>query len=61
MAGETVSEFIRNAVEERADSTLSAHPADQFADVIGAVHGGGGRAERSGEAFKKLLVKRKPA
>jgi len=49
--GESVSEFIRHAAEVRADETLAASPRDRFADVAGTVHGGGGRARRSGEAF----------
>jgi hypothetical protein len=55
--GESVSEFIRHAAEERADETLMASPSDAFADVAGAVHGGGGRARRSGEAFTEALAK----
>jgi hypothetical protein len=32
-------------------------PSDRFADVAGIVHGGGGRARRSGEEFTKALAK----
>jgi hypothetical protein len=55
--GESVSEFIRHAAEERADETLSGHPSEAFSDVVGVVHGGGGRARRSGEAFARALQK----
>lgn len=55
--GESVSEFIRHAAEERADVTLTERPSDAFADVAGVVHGGGGRARRSGEAFTEALVR----
>jgi len=52
--GESVSEFIRRAVEQRANGTLAARPGDIFADVVGAVHGGGGRARHSGDAFARI-------
>lgn len=53
--GESVSEFIRHAAEDRADETLLGSPRERFADVAGVVHGGGGRARRSGEAFTEAL------
>lgn len=56
LSGESVSEFIRHAAEERANETLAAQPGGSFADVAGVVHGGGGRARRSGEAFAVGLV-----
>lgn len=56
ISGESVSEFIRHAAEERANETLAAQPGGSFADVAGVVHGGGGRARRSGEAFAVGLV-----
>jgi hypothetical protein len=54
--GESVSEFIRRAAEERADQTLTDEPAHGFDDVAGIIHGGGGRARRSGSAFTEGLV-----
>jgi hypothetical protein len=54
--GESVSEFIRHAAEERADATLADRPGDIFADVVGTVHGGGGRARHSGEAFTRVVA-----
>lgn len=56
MKGESVSEFIRHAAEERADEALTGRPGGRFADVAGVVQGGGGRARRSGEAFTEALV-----
>lgn len=53
--GESVSEFIRTAAAERAEETLAERGRERFADVAGAVHGGGGRARRSGEAFAEAL------
>jgi hypothetical protein len=48
--GESVSQFIRSAVEEHTEQTLRGNATDRLADVIGVVHGGGGRARRTGEA-----------
>ncbi|MGH3343857.1 MAG: DUF1778 domain-containing protein [Carbonactinosporaceae bacterium] len=56
--GESLSEFIRRAAAERADATLSASHAADFSDVVGAVHGGGGRARRTGQAFADVLAER---
>ncbi len=58
VTGETLSEFIRRAAAERADTTLTAVPATDFDDVLGAVHGGGGRARRTGAAFTEALAER---
>lgn len=55
--GETVSEFIRRATAERADATLQPDAVGEFADVVGVVHGGGGRARKTGEAFRRELAK----
>ncbi len=57
VAGESVSEFIRVAVDERAERTLTAEPTD-FDDVIGVVRGGGGRARRTGDAFRRVVDRR---
>jgi hypothetical protein len=54
--GESVSEFIRHAAEQRADEILATGGRERFADVAGAVHGGGGRARRSGKAFAAALA-----
>ncbi|MGH3327665.1 MAG: DUF1778 domain-containing protein [Streptomycetales bacterium] len=56
--GESLSEFIRRAAAERADATLSVNDPADFADILGAVHGGGGRARRTGRAFAELLAER---
>ncbi|CAN5270635.1 MAG: ribbon-helix-helix protein, CopG family [Nocardioidaceae bacterium] len=55
--GESPSEFIRRAAADRADATLDADAGD-FADVLGVVHGGGGRARRTGEAFTDVVSER---
>ena len=54
---ESVSEFIRQAAEERADRVLNSNPRNQFGDVAGIVHGGGGRARNSGRAFTRQLAR----
>lgn len=54
--GESVSEFIRHAAQERAEEILAARGRDRFADVAGVVHGGGGRARRTGKAFIDVLT-----
>ena len=54
--GETLSEFIRRAASARADAVLSGEGDDDWSDVIGVVHGGGGRARRTGDAFADLVA-----
>ena len=54
--GESVSEFLRRAAAERAEMTLADHPSERFTDVAGVVHGGGGRARRTGAAFTESLA-----
>lgn len=56
--GESVSEFIRVAAAERADATLTDSDVDGFDDVIGVIHGGGGRARHTGEAFTEIVAGR---
>lgn len=58
--GESLSEFIRRAAAERADATLVVSDAKGFEDVVGVVHGGGGRARRTGDAFTELVAERSP-
>jgi hypothetical protein len=59
MKGESVSEFIRQAAAARAAETLGQRGRDRFADVAGIVHGGGGRARRTGEAFTEVILERR--
>lgn len=54
--GESVSEFIRDAIAARVDLTFHQQPAVDFSDVVGVVHGGGGRAKRTGDAYLEALV-----
>jgi hypothetical protein len=57
--GETLSQFIRTAAAARADAVLNADGGDDWSDILGAVHGGGGRARRSGAAFGDLIAESK--
>jgi len=62
LQGESLSEFMRRAATERADRVLAASGSTDFSDVVGAVHGGGGRARRTGDAFADIVAEhRSPA
>lgn len=58
VAGESLSEFIRRAAAQRADELLNSGHLEDFADVLGVIHGGGGQARRTGEAFTAILTDR---
>lgn len=58
VTGESLSEFIRRAAGDRAEAVLTSRGGDDFADVLGVIQGGGGRACRTGEAFTDLLAAR---
>jgi Protein of unknown function (DUF1778) len=59
MEGASVSEFMRRAIAERAQRTLSEDARERLADVIGVVHSGGrGQARDSGRALTDLLAER---
>jgi len=59
--GESVSEFIRHAAADRVEETLALSPSARFADVAGVIHGDGGRARRTGDAFTDALVEGRAA
>ncbi|WP_343599483.1 DUF1778 domain-containing protein [Mycobacterium sp.] len=56
IAGESLSEFIRRAAAQRADALLRSGGHEDFTDVLGVIHGGGGTARRTGEAFTDILA-----
>jgi len=60
VSGETLSEFIRRAAAARADAVLSGEADEDWSDVVGVVHGGGGRARRTGQAFADLVAESPP-
>ncbi len=55
----STSTLIRRAVERYCDTVLSGSTRERLADVIGTVQSTGGRARRSGAAFRRLLRKRR--
>jgi len=59
ITGQPVSQIIRDAVVERCRLLLGERLDRRLADVIGVVASGGGRAERSGEAFAALMDERR--
>jgi hypothetical protein len=57
--GSSVSEFMRLAIAERAERTLAGGAQGRLRGVVGAIHGGGGRARDTGAAFADLLEQRR--
>jgi predicted DNA-binding protein len=53
------SEFIRDAVARRCEEVLSGSLAPRLAGVVGVVKSSGGRAARSGAAFRDALARRR--
>jgi hypothetical protein len=59
ITGTSVSGFIRRAAADRADEVLDDRPSEVLSDVLGSIHGGGGRARRTGDAFRDVLTERR--
>jgi len=59
LQGVPVSEVIREAVAIHCEKFGGQNLREDLADVIGAVESGGGRADRTGDAFKRLLAQRR--
>ena len=59
--GTTQSEFIRDALSRRCEEVLGGSLAERLAPVIGIVNSAGGRAARSGAAFRAALERRRRA
>jgi Ribbon-helix-helix protein, copG family len=55
------SEFIRDALARRCEEVLGGSLAERLAPVIGIVKSSGGRAARSGAAFREALKRRRRA
>ncbi len=53
------SAVIRRAVRQYCTGVLSKSARDQLADVIGTIRSKGGRARRSGDAFRRILRARR--
>lgn len=58
VTGESLSQFVRQAAVERAKAVLNTADREDFADVLSAIHGGGGQARRTGQAFGGMLAER---
>ena len=54
-----VSAVVREAIARHCDDVLGQDPAGALADVIGVVESTGGRASRTGRAFKDALAARR--
>jgi predicted transcriptional regulator len=59
ISGKPVSAIIRQAIEERCESILGQRLAHRLRDVAGLVCSKGGRARRTGKAFRESLEKKK--
>ena len=57
ITGQPVSSIIRDAIEERCDAILGDRLIHRMQDLIGVVCTKGGRARRTGEAFRRALQK----
>ena len=58
LTGVSESEFIRQAIDERATATLVGSLEDQLAGLVGAIRSEGGRAAAANQRFGELLRKR---
>ena len=54
-----VSAVVREAIARHCDEVLGADLPARLADVIGVVQSDGGRARRTGRAFKDALAARR--
>ena len=54
ISGEPVSSIIRQAIEQRCEQILGERLDHRLTDVAGLVRSSGGRARRTGDAFRKL-------
>ena len=55
----THSEFIRDAVVRRCEQVIGVTLYDRLAGTLGTVRGGGGRARKTGAAFRRVLAHNK--
>lgn len=59
VSGEPVSNIIREAIEERCEAILGSRLSTRLNDVTGVVRSGGGRARRTGRAFRDTIERKK--
>ena len=55
----TQSEFLRDALVRRCAEVLGSSLDERLAPVVGILNSSGGRADRSGAAFRAALGKRR--
>jgi hypothetical protein len=53
------SEFIRDALARRCEEVLGGSLAERLAPFVGIVQSAGGRATRTGAAFRQVLSRRR--
>ena len=53
------SEFLRDALVRRCDEVLGRSLRERIAPFIGLVNSSGGRAARTGSAFRSVLARRR--
>lgn len=56
--GISQSQLVREAVARRCDEVLGATLAQRLAPVVGSIKSAGGRARRTGDAFRRALRRR---
>lgn len=61
LTGKPVSDIIRQAIEERCEAILGQRLEHRLRDVAGMVRSKGGRARRTGQAFRASLEKKRGA
>ncbi len=59
VSGKPISDIIRQAIEERCAAILGQRLAPRLKDVVGVIRSRGGRAQRTGDAFREALEKRR--
>ncbi|HSR53076.1 MAG TPA: DUF6290 family protein [Acidobacteriota bacterium] len=55
VSGQSVSAFIRQAIEERCEGILGRRLAPRLKDVAGVIKSQGGRARQSGKGFTQQV------
>lgn len=59
--GISQSELIRDAIARRCREVLGETLGERIGPVVGAIHSGGGRARRTGDAYRAALGSKRPA
>jgi hypothetical protein len=55
LSGATESEFIRAAITESCDATLTDNVESRLVGMVGVVHSKGGRARQAHERYGEIL------